>query len=327
MNFQLPAQWFSQLYAFRIAGQYRASQLMESMSSMSLLEYVELYDLCSDNSGFWQTISLPQLKQLIINGQFPACLKALSHMTVPPGCGLQIFGPEDQDYITDADILTASQVLARYCEAYFKVHIPTSIRLSITWTSFVFYTISGDIDIPPFNLHIEKLSGFPSMDPLFKAFLDCPLSKVINLWFEPDDSATFLSSDPNFSKFISLFLTLDNLMTNPPGLQILVEIPTQNDGVLIPSLKNVRLRHLTKESPPQIMDFLNWRQTIGAPIQVLTLDSPPSLMAQGVDLSALEQYSGLKVVCHRNDAYDQEVLEYICGSGTPGQIDFREERS
>ena len=300
---------------------------MESMSSMSLLEYVELYDLRSDNSGLWQTISLPRLKYLIINGQFEACLKVLSHTTVPPGCGLQIVRPDPQDYITDADILTASQVLAPYCEAYFKVHTPTSIRLSINWTSFAFSTISGDIDIPSFNLHIEKSNGFPSMDLLFKAFLDCPFSKVINLRFEPNGSATFLSSHPNFPKFISLFLTLDNLMTNLLGLQILVEIPTRNDGVLIPSLKNVRLRHLTKESPPQIMDFLNWRQTIGAPIQFLTLDSRPSLMAEGVDLSTLEQYSGLKVVCGRNDGYDQELLEYICGSGTPEQIDFREEKS
>lgn len=138
MTFQLPVQWFPQLYAFRIAGQYRASQLMELMSSMSSLEYVELYDLRSDNAEFWPMISFPQLKHLIINGQFVACLKVLSHTTVPPGCGLQMVRSDHREYITDEGLLATSRVFARYCETYFKVHIPTSIGLSIQQTSFDF---------------------------------------------------------------------------------------------------------------------------------------------------------------------------------------------
>lgn len=309
MNFQLPTQWFSQLYAFRIAGQYRASQLMQSMSSMSFLEYLELYDLRSDNAEFWPTISLPRLKDLIINSQFAACLKVLSHTTVPPGCGLQIVRPDRREYITDADLLAASQVLSPYCETYFKIHFPTSIRLSIQRTSFYFCNI--DHNLPSFNLRIEKSNEFSSMDLLFKAFLDCPFSKVTNLLFESNANVTFLSSDPKFSNFISHFSTLNGLTTNPAGLrvQVFVEIPTHNDGILLPALKTLRLVHVTGESLSQIIDFLNWRHAVGAPIQVLILDS------LGLNLSTLEQYSGLKIVCPRAG---QESLEYICGSGTPG---------
>ena len=323
MTFQLPAQWFSQLYAFRIAGQYRASQLMESMSSMSFLEYVELFDLRSDDAEFWPTISFPQLKHLVIDGQFAACLKVLSHTTVPPGCGLQILRADRQEYITDADLLAASQVLARYCETYFKVHIPTSIRLSIYRAVFDFCNIPAGPNIPSFNLRIEKSNGFSSMDLPFEPFLNCPFYKVTDLHFDADANVTFLSSVPKFPNFISLFSTLDRLTTQPAGLKILVETPTHNDGILLPSLKTIRVLHLTGESLSQITGFLNWRHAVGASIQVLIiiLDSRPLLR---LNLSTLEQYSGLKVVCRRGG---QELLEYICGSGTPEKIDFHYEWS
>jgi hypothetical protein len=319
MTFQLPAQWFSQLYAFRIAGQYRASQLMESMSSMSFLEYVQLSDLRSDDAEFWPTISLPQLKHLIIDGQFAACLKVVSHTIVPPGCGLQILRADRREYITDADLLAASQVLARYCETYFKVHIPTTIRLSIHRTVFDFSNIPAGPNIPSFNLRIEKSNRFSSMDLLFKPFLNCPFCKVTDLFFdfESDANVTFPFSDPKFSNFISLFSSVDRLTTTPAGLQVFVETPTHNDGILLPALKTIRVLHLTGKSLSQIIDFLNWRHAVGAPIQVLTLICRLLL---GLNLSTLEQYSGLKVVCRRNG---QEPLEYICGSGTPEQIDFR----
>ncbi|KIM42073.1 hypothetical protein M413DRAFT_410679 [Hebeloma cylindrosporum] len=324
MNFQLPAQWFPQLYTFQRLGQCRTSQLMESMSSMPFLEYLELFELGSDDAEFGRTISLPRLKLLVISGQFAACLRVLSHLTVSPGCGLEIdWSNHREDTITDADLFAASQVLTQYCKSYFKVHIPTSIKMSIRWTFFDFCNIFEDINIPSFNLRVVNSNGFSSMDPFFKAFLDCPFSKVTKLFFESDPNVTFCSANPIFSNFLSLFSTLDSLTGRPANLQTVVDIAAYNDSIPFPALKSIRIFHLTDESLPQIIGFLNWRQAVSAPIQILSLDYRPRLLR--LNFSALEQYSGLKVRCQTPGGL--ELLEYICGSGTPEQINFRHEEN
>ena len=289
---------------------------------MPLLEMLEISS--SHGAGNphtqWPNIILPRLKCLTARGPLGACLMLLDHIILPPGCGIN-FGSHIFVADQDLDLSTALRVLSRYYEGYFKTHNPSSIQLLLGPTSFGFHAPRDSFNTPPFDVRIENLNGFSSMSLFFNPFLDCPLSGVSNILFVADDSLTFLPSDPNFSKFMSLLSSVRYMRTTPRSLHYLSQIPNESGVVFFPSLESVNPVPIYSESVAQVTDFLLWLKSAGGSVQQLCIGSQCNLEERGVRLSPLEQFSGLRVHWALS-SYQKPNPEYICGSGTPERLDF-----
>ncbi|KIM42066.1 hypothetical protein M413DRAFT_445235 [Hebeloma cylindrosporum] len=325
MPFQLSAvPWLSQLTELRLAGQFAPGSILASLSATPSLETFEILyprDMVPPNNSNahlnWSKVNLPKLKCLITRGPLEACLMLLDQIIAPPECGLD-FG--SHTYSAEESLSPAVGALARYCEGYFKTYNPPLIELTLCPSQFGFHTLRQS-DIPPFDIRIENLNGFPSMSCLFKQFVNCRFSGASRFRFDAENGITFLLTDPHFSKFISLLSSVRRLETLAKSLVYLSQIPTQSDVAFFPSLEWVRVargRGIYPESVPQMIDFLLWLKSSGGSIQSIDIGVQTGLEDRGVDLSPLEQFSGLNV--QWSSISDRE--EYICGSGTPERLNF-----
>ena len=117
--------------------------------------------------------------------------------------------------------------------------------------------------------------------------------------------------------------SLNELETTPEGLHYLSQIPTEGDVTFLPALKIVRPVGICVESVAQITDFLVWLKSAGRSIQHLIVGDQDSLESSFVDFSPLEQFSGLRMLWTTTDTQSpSQTSEYLCGSGTPEQLDF-----
>ena len=321
IDFQLPTPWLSQLSQLRLAGRFAPDILMKSLSAMPLLEMLEISNSHSTSNPYpqWPKIILPRLKCLKARGLLRASLMLLDHIIPPPGCGLD-FSSHIFVADQDLDLSPALRVLSRYCEGHFKTYNPGSIQLFLGQTSFGFRIPHNfELDIPPFDVRIQNMSGFSRISVLFDPFLDCPLSGVTSIFFAAHDGLTFLPSDPKFSKFISLLSSVRSMQTTLKGLDYLSQIPTERSVAFFPSLQHVVPVHIHSESVAQVTNFLLCLKSVGGLIQHLDIGLQCNLERHGVSLSPLEQFSGLRV---HWASFSGKKLEYICGSGTPERLDF-----
>jgi len=157
------------------------------------------------------------------------------------------------------------------------------------------------------------------MSSLFSPFLDCPFFGVPSILFLAGDGLAFLPSDPNFSKFIALLSSVRHMGTDPKSLRYLSQVPTESGVTFFPSLQSLHLVAIYPESVAQVTDFLLWLKSAGGSIQSLYVDSGSDLADRRVNLSSLEQFSGLEV---RWGSPDLPSPTYICGSGTPERLNF-----
>ena len=260
MNFQLPTQWFSaesQLSTLCISGQSAPCQLqvVESLSALPFLEILEIYGFHFRNlPDKGPKVNLPRLKHLITSGDLRACLILLDRIIPPPGCGLTLSNDESEP-ITDEDLSTASRLLSRYCESYFTTYIPQFIQLTLAPYLFSFGD-SFEADIPSFKAAICQRDDFSSMSLLFQTFLSSPFSEITSISFIAEGiNPAVLLPDPNFSKFISLFSSVNEVMTTSESLCYLSQIPMEGDNIPLPALNTVHLFVIREEPVQDITDF------------------------------------------------------------------------
>ncbi|KIM42069.1 hypothetical protein M413DRAFT_10860 [Hebeloma cylindrosporum] len=322
MNFQLSAApWLSQLRELRLAGVFAPDKILASLSAMPYLEKLEI----SNSPGIhipswnphhqWPKIILPHLRCLITRGPLEGSLMLLDHITPSPGCGLD-FGSHTSG--TEEEVSAASAILSRYIKDYLKTFNPYLVELLLSQSNFAFHT-PGQPDVPPFDIRIEKSGTFSNMSFLFDAFLDCPLSGISGFKFGVTDGLTFPPSDPKFSKFISQLSSVRHMVIKQSNLGYLnLWIPAESGAACFPSLEDVTLIGIGvyAQSAEQVAAFLIWLKSVGGSIQSLDIGYKSDLKGRGVDLSSLEQFSGLRV----HWSYPDE--SYICGSGAPERLNF-----
>jgi len=158
------------------------------------------------------------------------------------------------------------------------------------------------------------------MSLLFKLFLSCPFSEVTSIFFAMEDRLAFLPSDP---KFISLLSSVNDMERFAESLFNLARSQPRTMPLSFrPSRSSIHLPLMQNQQ--QKSSSFGLVEVDEPSNQCLIIGSQYFLEAGMVDLSSLEQFSGLMVVWTTTDPKSlDQTSEYLCGSAPPEQLDFR----
>ena len=304
LNFTMyiPRPWFSNLRSFTLRQCISYQRLLEILDTIPLLEDLEIrgsFILTTSPDHSISMVNLPKLISLRLEDwDFSSTATFLDSILPSPGCNLSMSPPSDMD-MDNKDHHQVSQeqtVITRYMRAYFEHHQPTDISLC-PGEQFV---------------HIE--------------YSDRQCNSSLSVWaYQSLAREVFVTSF--FSTIVKIELCIDYDLDPSESFALLKQMePTQ--GQMFPSLHTIKLGSWRAKLHPLCREllhsFLQHRRDTGPlPISVLDLSAlrPCNLLC---DLDNLEEFTGLLVMWSSSS---QSRKKYICGSGHPGDLCFKEERT
>ncbi|KAF8882334.1 hypothetical protein CPB84DRAFT_1851308 [Gymnopilus junonius] len=305
--------WLGQLRSLKLMSEFMdADQLFNSIKHMPHLEYLHLNLL----SGYVdpltaeaESIHLPHLVELVLCSLLHIGL-TFARSIKPASCCALWYVPWIQEVPTKEDVEATMDILDRYSTMYFS-HQPTLLPLKalliLNRPKFFLGIFQADHDpslpeaVPNFVVSLASNSGWP--EGVDSAYFFTPPRRQLRIVDEPHGFSGVLSG-------------VELLQTTWDGLYALID---HTDGQVLRRLRTVRLRSRAPTSKsefwPVFLGYYGRRKRGGNPIEVMDIGRNP-----GYNFECLEEAEGLTVRWRKGDV----VFEYMCGSGAPWRLKFRE---
>ncbi|KDR74390.1 hypothetical protein GALMADRAFT_250306 [Galerina marginata CBS 339.88] len=336
MPSHIHAPWMSQLRRLVLIQPISAHKFIGALSSMSLLESLTAtcHLIKDSRMNPLPVVTVSRLNQLYFNCNLATStewIHILSKITPATDCSLRfVFHLSNREaQLTATDMALAMSLLSNYSQRHFNTCKALSVGLLIKPTSIILLDTEkiafskDDVGLDRFEFSLSQSSPFPSRasPSVLESIGQCHWNSVETLKLSIEDPIG--PSDINFIKFVSSLISLTSLTVWPRTLQLLSRIPTHLVSTLFPCLQD--LCYITEEAQQSdsviLKPFLKLRKKVGRPISVLYLGGD---YIQNQDFRFLDVYHDLTVVWWFYDEWQErdQRMEYRCGSGKPGVLDF-----
>ena len=312
----------------------------------------------NDRAERIRLVDLPSLRLMdITSPDSKQCALLLENIVPQQGCSL--FLNAYSLYYDDHPYIPAG-LIAQYSNNYFNFGgiVPRSIEFRFLNRIFQFAAYVESWSFTPFDIsgygysqpnYLDRANKSRCPDPDFNIEIMDPSLSAVDLRltslnpiilsipvaalrlvtaFKLFTSEGYLTKQKVDSMvFIQLMESLTSVETLATTTNSLIELTVLGIGhSTLPSLRTLTMMDSLNDKGkeeyaihPIILEFLQLRAEAGLPIEVFdvrTVDEDPHW--RKISLQCLEVMSGLKVVWRG----DEEICEYVCGTGNPGVLDF-----
>ncbi|KDR77725.1 hypothetical protein GALMADRAFT_245841 [Galerina marginata CBS 339.88] len=322
------ASWTSQCRTLALDTPIPVYELLEAVKNMPFLESLE------DKSGFAiingdadslrslssKKFQFPRLQRINIS----TTLNIMPHLTflrhLEPVYGtILTFNSRPRELESDPDdeaISVAADVLHTFSKNA-ELMRSTEVELNLMRYNFTFQALLPRKTTFRFFQHCYHDLPVHAVFELFGAlnFTDFPLARKLTLGLQGVEDVHY--SDPKVARFLKSVAAIEFLETTPVTLQFLLRLPNSIMEHVFPELQHISIRYAGTVS--HLHQFLAYRRAIPRPISILSI----SIDSERLDLTSLEEFTGLKVIMFYHGYEDEEsykIGEYICGSGNPGEL-------
>ncbi|KDR86176.1 hypothetical protein GALMADRAFT_132758 [Galerina marginata CBS 339.88] len=312
IKFNLDAPWLANLRFLALNCPVSAYDVIQAISHMPLLEFLEdatSNAIASTGDALFSLprITAPSIKAITLgsNPDIGPYMDFLTHIKPPIGCYLAF----NHDGLTcnGETFSRANQVLYTYSRC---CDFPSAIEISLTLYPFHF---SFEAQIPrqgQFRFDIRYCTEFPPdvIDALFAALPSIKFQNVETLALSISPSI-FMPSDSKISQFVLSAPSVETLTVSPETLDFLLNLPSDVLALSFPVLHSLEISWVILEKEiSTIKQFLVSRISIGRPVGRLSI---PINFDSYIDLRSLDKFVGLTVILRNRD----EEYEHTCGTG------------
>ncbi|PPQ73343.1 hypothetical protein CVT26_015315 [Gymnopilus dilepis] len=323
--------WLGQLRIFEFTSRYiQTGDILKAIKHMPRLQFLRLGNLGSKHdlhSVEAESIHLPHLVDVRLTCSLSASLEVARSIKPAKHCGIMLYPSSDfLDRVTDEEVSAAVAVIERYAKMFLSSPGTFAMRVSHKWdhephfsichTEHLVPWIRNDVHqtfptfafrSPPTSRMWTKIDISRYMAPLFKLDMTNVHTFILNM--RPDNILPFVQS---LTEVVQLKISDNNLT-------FLNDNQVDATKVFFPKLKHLYLNVTYRASMARqaLQAYFSHRKVANVrPIEALYLGKDP----EG-DYTFLNKEDGLKVTWR---TCDNELSEYICGSGDGELLDFLE---
>ncbi|KDR70422.1 hypothetical protein GALMADRAFT_159902 [Galerina marginata CBS 339.88] len=318
------APFLSQLRRLRLWGtDLTPRQLLDVLGTIRSLEELDGGQIIegTDDTNFLPLVSLPRLRHISLDGEnVRVWLAVVSNIVPAQKCVLLATLLHQDELLQLTDLASTLQTLSRYSHRQFESESATGLSLHLYKRGFKLqHRHIAPARIPnllSFCLIADSALSTHMVSTILKLLATCNFSVANSLDLKLEQLEGILDlADPSLGQLLFSLPSVETLMTHFPTFKLLLDLPATHANVLI-SLRKINYQFL--EATPELMAFLHWRKRVGYPIKVLDVTTYTVYDEQNRDFRILDTLPGLKVTWK----VEEEMMEYLCGSGNPEILNF-----